>query len=78
MTRRDWRAGELRLLLAALLVAVAAIASVGLFVDRMKQALDQEAAQLIGADLIVASDEPPGSALSEEAARRGPDRKSVV
>jgi len=71
MTRRDWRAGELRLLLAALLVAVAAIASVGLFVDRMKQALDQEAAQLIGADLIVASDEPPGSALSEEAARRG-------
>ncbi|MFT4100332.1 MAG: FtsX-like permease family protein [Burkholderiaceae bacterium] len=71
MTRRDWRAGELRLLLAALLVAVAAIASVGLFVDRMKQALDQEAAQLIGADLVVAGDEPPAPALASEAARRG-------
>ena len=57
-TLRDWRAGELRLLLAALVVAVASIASVGFFVDRMRQALSLEARQLLGGDLVVASDQP--------------------
>ena len=52
MTRRDWRAGELRLLLAALVIAVAAISSVGIFVDRMKQALSQQPRQLLGAGLV--------------------------
>ena len=71
LTRRDWRAGELRLLLAALVVAVGAIASVGFFVDRMRGALEQEAAQLLGADLVIGSDAPPDEALAAEATRRG-------
>jgi putative ABC transport system permease protein len=68
---RDWRAGELRLLVAALVVAVGAIASVGFFVDRMRAALGQEAAQLLGADLVIGSDRPPDETLATEAARRG-------
>jgi putative ABC transport system permease protein len=68
---RDWRAGELRLLIAALVVAVGAIASVGFFVDRMRAALEQEAAQLLGADLVIGSDRAPDEALAAEAARRG-------
>ena len=71
LTRRDWRAGELRLLVAALVVAVGAIASVGFFVDRMRGALEQEAAQLLGADLVIGSDKPPDEKLAAEAARRG-------
>ncbi|HQY27917.1 MAG TPA: ABC transporter permease, partial [Burkholderiaceae bacterium] len=71
LTRRDWRAGELRLLVAALVVAVGAIASVGFFVDRMRGALEQEAAQLLGADLVIGSDKAPDDALAGEAARRG-------
>jgi putative ABC transport system permease protein len=55
---RDWRAGELGLLIASLLVAVAAISAVGFFVDRMRLALSQEARQLLGADLVVATDRP--------------------
>lgn len=66
-TLRDWRAGELRLLVVALLVAVAAIASVGFFVDRMRIALEQEAAQLLGADLVVGSDQPLDPAFVEQA-----------
>ena len=38
MTLRDWRAGELRLLAAALVVAVAAVTSVGFLVDRIRLA----------------------------------------
>lgn len=71
LTRRDWRAGELRLLLAALVVAVASISSVGFFVDRMRQALSLEARQLLGADLVVASDRELPRSWLDEAARRG-------
>ena len=71
LTRRDFRAGELRMLLLALVVAVAAIASVGFFVDRMRQALSLEARQLLGADLVIASDRPIEAGWIEEARSRG-------
>jgi len=67
LTRRDWRAGELRLLLAALVIAVASIASVGFFVDRMRQALALEARQLLGADLVIVSDQPVPAQWADEA-----------
>jgi putative ABC transport system permease protein len=53
LTRRDWRAGELGLMVLALVVAVAALASVGLVADRMRSALNLQARQLMGADLVV-------------------------
>jgi putative ABC transport system permease protein len=64
---RDWRAGELRLLIAALVVAVAAIASVGLFVDRMREALTLQARQLLGADLVLTADRALPQAWLERA-----------
>ena len=71
MTRRDWRAGELRLLVAALAIAVAALSAVGFFVDRMNAALQRDAAQLLGGDLVVRSDYPLQPAWRDEAGRRG-------
>ena len=47
MLRRDLRAGELGLLLVALIVAVASLTSVGFFTDRVAQALKREANQLL-------------------------------
>ncbi len=58
MLARDWRAGELRLLAAALVVAVASVTSVAFFADRVSQALLRDAHQLLGADLVVVSDHP--------------------
>ena len=69
--RRDWRAGELGLLLAALVVAAAAVASVGFFVDRMRQALSLEARQLLGADLVIVADRAPEPAWLADATQRG-------
>lgn len=71
MTRRDWRAGELRFLLAALAVAVAALSAVGFFVERMNAALERDATELLGADLLVRSDYPVREAWRAEAAARG-------
>jgi putative ABC transport system permease protein len=48
---RDWRSGELMVLLAALLVAVTALTGVGFFTDRVGQAVAQQAAEVIASDL---------------------------
>ncbi len=71
MTRRDWRAGELRLLAAALVIAVAAVTSVGFFVDRIRLGLERDARQLLGADLVISSDRPVGDAERARAQAAG-------
>lgn len=58
LLRRDWRAGEWRVLLLALVLAVGSLATVGLFADRVRQALQQQAQSLIGADLRITSTRP--------------------
>jgi putative ABC transport system permease protein len=55
---RDWRSGELAVLLAALLVAVTALTGVGFFTDRIGQAVDLRAAEVLAADLRMRSTEP--------------------
>ncbi len=49
LLRRDWRAGELRVLAAALVLAVASVGTVGLFADRVKAAMTTQANLLLGA-----------------------------
>ena len=48
---RDWRSGELAVLLAALLVAVTALTGVGFFTDRIGQAVERRAAEVLAAGL---------------------------
>ena len=55
---REWRAGELHILLLALAVAVAAVTTVSFFTDRVRQALATQANQLLAADLVIISDHP--------------------
>ena len=71
MTGRDWRAGQLRFLLVALIVAVAALSAVGFFVDRLRTGLNRDAHQLLGADLVISADQPVSAAWRGEAERRG-------
>ncbi|MBC7685138.1 MAG: FtsX-like permease family protein, partial [Bdellovibrionales bacterium] len=71
MSARDWRAGELRFLLVALIVAVASLSAVGFFIDRMRSSLNRDAHQLLGADLLVNADQPIRAAWRSEAPRRG-------
>lgn len=55
---RDMRAGELRLLIIAVTLAVAALTAVGFFADRLKGGLARDARQLLGGDALVISDRP--------------------
>ncbi len=67
MTGRDWRAGQLRFLLVALIVAVAALSAVGFFVDRLRAGLNRDAHQLLGADLVISADQPVNAVWRAEA-----------
>ncbi len=71
LLRRDWRAGEWRVLLIALVLAVGSIATVGLFADRVRLALQQEATSLLGADLRVSSTRALPPAYRDAALQRG-------
>jgi putative ABC transport system permease protein len=63
---RDWRAGELRLLLLAVTLAVAALTSVGFFADRLQGGLSRDAKALIGGDAVLRSDQAiPGAFLAQ-------------
>ena len=66
--RRDLRAGELRLLVVAVMLAVAALTAVGFLADRLNAALARDARALLGGDAIVASDLPTPAAFAERAA----------
>lgn len=58
MLRREWRSGELQLLLMALAIAVTAASAVGFFTDRVERALVRQATEFLGADLVLSSPRP--------------------
>nr|WP_294841852.1 FtsX-like permease family protein [uncultured Methylotenera sp.] len=62
-----WRAGALRVLVFALVLAVAAITAVSFFTQRIETALNQQGSLLIGGDLAVVADHPIPQALIERA-----------
>jgi len=71
MLSRDWRAGELTVLIAAMMLAVASIGTVGFFADRVKGALARQANLLLGGDILISGDRPLPDTFAAEAARRG-------
>src|SRR3954468_19230961 len=68
---RDLRAGELRLLIVAVTLAVAALTAVGFFADRLKGGLARDARALLGGDAVVVSDLPTPTAFVERAKALG-------
>ncbi|MCX7276425.1 MAG: ABC transporter permease [Burkholderiales bacterium] len=67
---RDLRSGELRLLIVAVTLAVAALSAVGFFADRLQGGLQRDARQLLGGDAVVVSDNAmPASFLAQAQAQ---------
>src|SRR5574337_683001 len=70
-TWRDLRAGELRLLIVAVVLAVAALAAVAFFATRLDAALARDASALLGGDAVIASDQPAPAIYARQARALG-------
>ena len=68
---REWRSGELGVLLLALAVAVAALSGVGLLVDRVNRAMLLQASEVLGADLRLQSPRPIDARYAQQAQADG-------
>ncbi|MCY3793736.1 MAG: ABC transporter permease, partial [Gammaproteobacteria bacterium] len=78
MAWRDWRSGELGLLLAALLVAIGTVTAISLFVDRLHQALLLESANFLAADRYIGGSRPIPDEFRRAAEQRGLDAADVL
>lgn len=68
---RNWRGGEVKLLAAALMLAVAVVSGIAIFTDRLERTLVQETNMLLGADRILRSPQPHDPAWSVAADSAG-------
>ena len=60
---REWRSGELGVLLLALTVAVAALTGVGFLVSRISAAVALQASEVLAADIRLGSPQPLGRSV---------------
>ncbi len=71
MLAREWRSGELGVLLLALTVAVAALTGVGFLVSRISAAVALQASEVLAADIRLGSPQPLAESYFTEAEHRG-------
>ncbi len=68
---RDWKSGELRILIFALWIAIGGLSAITLLVDRVDRGMTKEASQVLGADRVVSSPRPIDTAYVEKAQELG-------
>lgn len=76
--RRDLAAGDIRILVAALVLAVVAVSAVGFVTDRAERMLAGEANRLLGGDAVVRGDAPIDGRIREAAQVGGLKRTETV
>lgn len=76
--RRDWRRGDLLNLIFAMTIAMASVSVIYLIIDRVESATNQQASQVLGADLVITSPKPIDANWSEKAAVLNLTRAEIV
>jgi len=76
--RRDLAAGDIRILIAALVLAVIAVTAVGFVTDRAGRALAMEANRLLGGDAVVRGDAPIVGRILDASKKDGLQRVETV
>ncbi|MDD5033133.1 MAG: ABC transporter permease [Methylococcaceae bacterium] len=71
LIRRDWRSGELTILVAALIIAVAGTTAISLFGHRLTRTMETQAAEFLASDLSVGAHEPPAEDWTRKADELG-------
>ena len=75
---RDLRAGELTVLVLAMVVAVASMTAVDFFTDRVGRAIKAQASATLAADIVIQSPNPIDPAYLDEARALGLDTAEVL
>ncbi len=78
LLRRDWRAGELRILLSALIIAVTATTAISFFTDRLQRAMLSQSSELLGGDLMLQSPRPLDTTWLRQAESEGLESAEVL
>ena len=78
MLLRDWRGGELGVLLAALVVAVAIVSGISAFTSRLQSSLEQESHRFLAADRVISGSGPQPAEWQAEAERRGLETANLL
>jgi len=68
---RNWHSGEQRILVTALVIAVAASTAIGFFTDRLGRGMANQSSDFLGADLALVSPRPVDADWLNEARARG-------
>ena len=74
----NWRIAESRLLFFALLISVTAVSSVTFFADRTNQAMQSQASQIMGGDLVVQSSRPLSESYRQQAELLGVRTAEII
>ena len=67
LLRREWRSGELNILIMALLIAVASVTSIDLFTQRVQQVMHDQSGRFLGGDLLLRSSRAVEHSVLEKA-----------
>jgi putative ABC transport system permease protein len=78
MFSRDWRSGELRILMLSLLVAIGGLTAITVVVDRIDRGMTRETSQILGADRVIRSPRPVADATLAHANEFGLDRSNSI
>jgi putative ABC transport system permease protein len=71
---RDWRSGELRILVTALIIALASLTATAVVVDRVERGMTRETNQILGADRVMSSSHPIDAGVLQRAQDFGLER----
>ncbi|NIR94153.1 MAG: ABC transporter permease, partial [Gammaproteobacteria bacterium] len=75
---RDWRSGELQMILIAVFIAVTSITTVGFFTDRIQRLTQIQANELLAADRVLRSSFPIEEKLIRLAKQQGLETTSTI
>lgn len=75
---RDFKAGELTLLLVSVVLAVTVVTSIGIFSERIRQTIFSEASALLAADYALTGSRAPEPSWLDMAAEKGLEQAEVI
>jgi putative ABC transport system permease protein len=76
--KRDWRRDDLLNLIFSMAIAMASVSVIYLIIDRVESATNQQASQMLGADLVITSPKPIDTSWLDKSKEQNLTRAEIV